>query len=142
MAAIDCYTFHRPTGRLKISKLADCKVDVAYAGAFASELQAFAAPGSWTSDKTAAFTAIVEGLTNAGYRSFSSSVATIGLQRKGQSAVYRVPMGQRGALAAHAERYVHIVCVDRTDNYSGRLFAFSELSQTGQIVRSAKKDAE
>lgn len=64
------------------------------------------------------------------------------LQRKGQSAVYRVPLGQRGALAAHAERYVHIVCIDRTDNYSGRLFAFSEVSQAGQVVRSATKDAE
>jgi hypothetical protein len=125
-----------------MAKIADCKVDVAYSGPFASELQAFAAPGSWTGDKTAAFSAIVEGLTNAGYRSFTSSVATIGLQRKGQSAVYRVPMGQRGALAAHAERYVHIVCIDRTDNYSGRLFAFSEVSQTGQVVRSAAKDAE
>jgi hypothetical protein len=122
-----------------MAKLADYKVDVAYAGPFVSELQAFAAPGSWTRDKTVAFTAIVEGLMSAGYRSFSSSVATIGLQRKGQSAVYRVPIGQRGALAAHAERYVHIVCIERTDNYSGRLFAFSEVSQTGQVVRSAKK---
>jgi len=125
-----------------MAKLADCKVDVAYAGPFAEELQAFAAPGSWTSDKTASFTATVEGLTNAGYHSFSSSVATVGLQRKGQSAVYRVPMGQRGALSAHAAKYVHIVCIDRTDNYSGRLFAFSEVSQTGQVLRSAKKDAE
>ena len=125
-----------------MAKLADCKVDVAYAGPFASELQAFAAPGSWTSDKTASFTAIVEGLTNVGYRSFSSSVATVGLQRKGQSAVYRVPMGQRGALAAQAERYVHIVCIDRTDDYSGRLFTYSEVSETGQVVGSAKKDGE
>lgn len=123
-------------------KITDCKVNVAYSGPFASELKAIAAPGSWTSNKTAAFSEIVEGLTKAGYRSFTSSVATIGLQRKGQSAVYRVPIGQRGALAAHAERYVHIVCIDRTDNYSGRLFAFSEVSQTGQVVLSAKKDAE
>lgn len=90
-----------------MARIADCKVDVAYAGPFATELQAFAAPGSWASDKIGASTAIVEGLTNAGYRPFSNSVATIGLQRKGQSAVYCVPMGQRGALSAHAERYIH-----------------------------------
>jgi hypothetical protein len=84
----------------------------------------------------------VESLTNAGYRSFSSSVASIRLQRNGQSEVYRVPIGQRGALADHAERSVHVACIDRIYNYSRRLFAFSEVSQTGPVVRSAKKEAK
>lgn len=125
-----------------MAKIADCKVNIAYAGPFVTELKAFSAPRSWTGDKTAAFTAIVEGLTGNGYRSFSSSVETIGLQRKGQSAVFRVPVRQRGALAAYAEKYVHIICIDRTDNYSGRLFAFSEVSETGQVVRSVNKEAK
>ena len=123
-----------------MAKIADTKVDVVYTGPFATELRSFAEPGTWTNEKTREFKEIVEGLTQAGYRSFSSSVATIGLQRKGQSAVFRVPEKQRGALAAYANKYVHIVCIDRTDNYTGRLFAFSEISQKGRIVSSDNKN--
>ena len=123
-----------------MSKIADCKAEVEYAGPHAAELRAFAAPGSWTNEKSGAFAALVEALNAAGYRSFSSSVNTIGLQRKGQSAIYLVPAGQRGALAAYAGKYVHIVCVDRTDNYSGRLFAFSEVSSTGKVTRAAREE--
>lgn len=125
-----------------MAKISECKADIVYTGPYATELRAFAAPGSWTKEKSESFTTVVDGLTEVGYRSFSSSVTTIGLQRKGQSAVYRVPAGQRGALAAYADRYVHIFCVDRTDNYSGRLFAFSEVSATGQIVRAAQEEGE
>lgn len=115
-------------------KIADCKVDVTYAGPFADELSVFSAPGSWTKNKTATFTAFVEGLTGLGYRSFTSSVSTIGLQRKGQSAIYSVPVGQRGALAAFAEKHVHIICIDRTDDYSGRMYIFAEVAQNGNLV--------
>lgn len=85
-----------------MSKIANCKAEVEYAGPHAAELRAFAAPGSWTNEKSGAFAALVEALNAAGYRPFSSSVNTIGLQRKGQSAIYLVPAGQRGALAANA----------------------------------------
>lgn len=125
-----------------MAKIAECKTDVVFVGPYASELRTFAAPGSWTKEKSEAFTAVVAGLAGAGYRSFSSSVTTIGLQRKGQSAVFRVPAGQRGALAVYAKKYVHIVCVDRTDNYSGRLFAFSEVSSNGEIVRAAQEEGQ
>jgi hypothetical protein len=125
-----------------MSKIADCKADVEYRGPHAKDLRAFAAPGSWTKEKSEAFAELVEGLTKSGYRSFSSSVSTIGLQRKGQSAIYRVPAGQRGALSAYADKYVHVVCVDRTDNYSGRLFSFSEVSATGQVVLAEQEEDE
>lgn len=125
-----------------MAKIAECKADVVYAGPYASELQAFAAPGSWTKDKSEAFTALIAGLAEVGYRSFSGSATTLGLLRKGQSAIYRVPSGQRGALAAYAEKYVHIVCVHRTDNFSGRMFAFTEVSSDGKIVGAAKVEGE
>ena len=125
-----------------MSKIANCKAEVEYAGPHAAELRAFAAPGSWTNEKSGAFAALVEALNAAGYQSFSSSVNTIGLQRKGQSAIYLVPAGQRGALAAYASKFVHIVCVERTDNYSGRLFAFSEVSSTGEVTHAAREESE
>lgn len=123
-------------------KIVNCKAEVEYVGPHAAELRSFAAPGSWTKEKSAAFAALVDALSAAGYRSFSSSVNTIGLQRKGQSAIYLVPAGQRGALAAYAGKYVHIVCVDRTDNYSGRLFSFAEVSSNGQVMRAGLEDGE
>ena len=123
-----------------MSKIANCKAEVEYTGPHAAELRAFAAPGSWTREKSESFASLVGALSAAGYRSFSSSVNTIGLQRKGQSAIYLVPAGQRGALAAYAGKFVHIVCVDRTDNYSGRLFAFSEVSSTGKVTRAAREE--
>lgn len=125
-----------------MSMIANCKSDVEYAGPHAAEIRAFSAPRSWTMEKSTGFAALVDALSAAGYRSFPSSVNTIGLQRKGQSATYLVPAGQRGALAAYAGKYVHIVCVDPTDNYSGRLFSFAEASTTGQIVRAALEDGE
>jgi hypothetical protein len=125
-----------------MSKIANCKAEVEYAGPHGVELSAFAAPGSWTKEKSAAFAALVEALSAAGYRSFSSSVNTIGLQRKGQSAIYLVPDGQRGAVAAYAGKYVHIVCVDRTDNYSGRRFSVAEVSSNGQVMRAGLEDGE
>ena len=125
-----------------MSKIANCKAELEYVGPNAAELRAFAAPGSWTKEKSAAFAALAEALSAAGYQSFSSSVNTIGLQRKGQSAIYLVPDGQRGALASYAGKYVHIVCVDRTDNYSGRLFSFAEVSSTGHVIRAALDDGE
>lgn len=125
-----------------MSRIANCKAELEYAGPNAAELSAFTALGSWTKEKSAAFAALVEALSAAGYLSFSSSVNTIGLQRKGQSAIYLVPAGQRGALAACAGKYVHIVCVDRTDNYSGRLFSFAEVSSTGQVIPAALENGE
>lgn len=125
-----------------MSKIANCKADVEYASPHASEPRAFAAPGSWTKEKPAAFAALVEALSAAGYRSFSSSVNTIGLQRKGQSAIYLAPAGQKGALDAYARKYVHIVSAERTDNYSGRMFSFAEAFSTGQVMRAALEDRE
>ncbi len=119
-----------------MAKIGESKTDIAYSGPFAEELKFFSAPGSWTKEKTDAFSTMMLGLAAAGYRNFSSSVNTVGLQRKGQSAIYLVPAGQRGALAAYSGKYVHIVCIDRTDDYSGRLFSFTEVSETGQVRES------
>lgn len=121
-------------------RIAECKVDAEYVGPHSNELKKFTEPGNWTKEKSEAFTAVMDSLYKAGYRSFSSSVSTIGLQRKGQSAIYRVPSGQRGALAAHAEKYVHIVCIDRIDNYSGRLFAFAPIAATGFLQKKQLND--
>jgi hypothetical protein len=60
-----------------MSKIADCKADVEYSGPHAKDLRAFAAPGSWTKEKSVAFAELVEGLTKSGYRSFSSSVSAL-----------------------------------------------------------------
>jgi hypothetical protein len=122
-----------------MAKIAESKTEIVYTGPFAEELTSFAAPGSWTNEKSDAFLTLMEGLNAAGYRNFSSSVNTIGLQRKGQSATYLVPVGQRGALAAFSGKHVHIVCVDRTDDYSGRIFAFSEVSNMGRPIHDDYK---
>ena len=45
-----------------MAKIADCKVDVTYAGPFALELRSFVEPGVWTGEKTAVLEAIFEGL--------------------------------------------------------------------------------
>ncbi len=123
-----------------MAKIAESKTEIAYTGPFAEDLKSFSAPGSWTKEKSDAFSTLMEGLNAAGYRNFSSSVNTIGLQRKGQSAIYLVPTGQRGALAACSGKHVHIVCVDRTDNYSGRIFAFAEVSDVGRLILDEYKE--
>jgi hypothetical protein len=116
-------------------RIANCKTDIEYGGPSAHEFKVVAVPDNWTKEKSVAFEAVVQSLRKDGYRNFTSSVKTIGLQRKGESAIYRVPVGQRGSLAAYAGKYVHIVCVDRTDDYSGRIFAVSEVSETGQPIK-------
>ncbi len=123
-----------------MAKIAESKTEIVYAGPFAEELTSFAAPGSWTKEKSDAFSTLMEGLNAAGFRNFSSSVNTVGLQRKGQSATYLVPAGQRGALAAFSGKHVHIVCLDRTDNYSGRIFAFAEVSDVGRLILHDHKE--
>ena len=125
-----------------MAKIADCKVDVTYAGPFALELRSFVEPGVWTGEKTAVLEAIFEGLKAAGYHYFSSRVPTMRLQRKGQSAVYRVPLAQRGALAPYRGKLVHIVCLGRTHHHDGRRFALAELSQNGQLLRSTQADSK
>jgi hypothetical protein len=114
-----------------VPRIANCKTDIEYGGPFAQEFKFVAAPYNWTKEKSVAFKALVQSLRKDGYRNFTSSVKTIGLQRKGESAIYRVPVGQRGSLAGYAGKYVHIVCIDRTDDYSGRIFAVSEVSEAG-----------
>jgi hypothetical protein len=121
----------------KMTRLVNCKTEIEYAGPAAQELKSFEAPGRWTKEKSAAFVALMQRLKNDGYTTFNSSVHTIGLQRNGQSAIYHVPSGQRGGLAAYAGKHVHIVCVARTDAYSGRMFAVSEVSETGQVMCKA-----
>ena len=116
-------------------RIANCKTDIEYGGPSAQEFKFFAASYSWTKAKSDAFDALVQSLRKDGYRNFTSSVKTIGLQRKGESAIYRVPAGQSGSLAPYAGKYVHIVCIDRTDDYSGRIFAVSEVSETGQVIQ-------
>lgn len=115
-------------------KIAECKTDIVYTGQYAQELQQFSKKGSWTKEKSESFVALVDGLTKAGYRQFSSSTRTIGLQRKGESAIYKVPDGQRGALSKLSGKYTHIICIDRTDSYSGRLFAFNEVLSTKNVT--------
>ena len=69
-----------------------------------------------------------------GYKTFNSSGQSIGLFRIGQSAIFAVPAKQRGALARYAGRFVHIVCVGRTDNFSGRTFAVAEVTEQGDLA--------
>jgi hypothetical protein len=120
-------------------RIADSKTDIEYSGPYAQELKSFAAPGSWTKEKSDTFSALVQGLTKTGYRNFSSSVEIIGLQRNGQSAIYHVPIGQRGVLSAYAGKYVHIVCVAYTDKYTGRLFSLAQVSEGGQLAQKRGK---
>ena len=123
-----------------MTKVANCKAEVQHTGRDVAELRAFAAPGSWTNEKSESFAALVGALGAAGYRSLYCNVNTIGLQRKGQSAIYPVPACPRGALAAFAGKFVRIVCVDRTDKNTGRLFAFSAVPSTGEVTRAAREE--
>jgi hypothetical protein len=127
-----------PIGVRKMPRVANCKTDIEYSGPYAQEIKSFAAGESWTKEKTISFQSIVQFLKKSCYRYFNSSVNTIGLQRKGQSAIYHVPLRQAGALAAYAGKYAHIICVARTDDYSGRVFAVSEVSEIGQLVRGGR----
>lgn len=114
--------------------IAAYKTEVEFRGSLAQDLKSFSAPGRWTKWKQEAFSKLVDRLAESGYQRFSSSAVTVGLYRKGQSAIYKVPVRQRGALSSYEGKFVHIVCVARKDNYSGRIFAVAEVSDSGWPV--------
>ena len=76
----------------------------------------------WNNAKYAIYEELINQMTNEGYKRFSGDYRTYHLQRKGQHCVYKIPSGQKGALAQFSGMTVRIVCNGSWDQYSGRIF--------------------
>ena len=94
--------------------------DISFRGHMAAELAVLAQDGAWTKARVDLLAKVVWTVKLSGYQTFNASGQTIGLYRKGQSAIFAVPAAHKDALAPFAGKLVHIICIDRSDNYSGR----------------------
>lgn len=112
-------------------KIIDGQTDIAFRGPLAAELAFLAQDGSWTKHRVNMLAMVVRTLKLSGYQTFNGSGQTIGLYRKGHSAVFAVPAAQKRALAPFAGKLAHAICIDRTDSYSGRSYAVAEVTPEG-----------
>lgn len=85
-------------------------------------LRALHAHPTWTAAKAAAFRHLEEVAAQEGYLRFTGDFRSYHLERKGESCLYDIPMGQRGALQPFCGKRVRLICAGGWDPYAGRYF--------------------
>lgn len=121
-------------------------VDVLPSGEINELLKIASAGPNWTAARKKAFDRLNRLLEEINSVFFNGHCETYGLQTKGSSAVFRVPVGQRGNLSRFRGQLVLVICVDYDalwPQFSGRQFAAVPINAAGELITSnldARKD--
>lgn len=86
---------------------------------------------SWTKRKKELFHDLNQRLEVEKYVIFHGDFRTYALQNKGASAIYQIPLDQRGTLKTYAGKTIRLICLDYSDRwpgYSGRKFALKAIN--------------
>jgi hypothetical protein len=94
----------------------DYKDDLALAIHKLSQLQ------TWDAEAKEIFKDIEKICERKKYKKFSGDFRDYHLTRKGQSAIYVVPLNQRGSLEVFKGKRVRLICLGGWDSYAGRWF--------------------
>lgn len=87
---------------------------------------------TWTQQKRELFSVIEELAVKNKYKTFTADCRDYHLQRKGDSCLYLVPEGQRGALFEFAGKRVRLICGGGWDSFSGRHYFAGVVPVDGQ----------
>jgi len=85
-------------------------------------LRMFHANQTWAAVKFELFEELMALTKRERYQRFTGDYRDYYLQRKGQSCLYDVPIGQRGALEKFQDKRIRLICEGAWDQYSGRFF--------------------
>jgi hypothetical protein len=77
---------------------------------------------TWTAAKIELFVQLMALTKRERYLQFTGDYRDYHLERKGQSCLYDVPLGQRGALKKFRGKRVRLICAGAWDQYAGRFF--------------------
>lgn len=113
-----------------MAKIVDFKIDSRLDDVVQHIIDEIAKHPTWTTVRISAFDRLCKLLEDEKYIFFDGDFRSYGLQTKGASALYRVPLGQRGALKPFAGKCARVICVGYSMNwpgYSGRQFAAGEV---------------
>lgn len=96
-------------------------------------LREIRAQPAWGTRKKAAFQRLLQAAQDEGYTFFAGDFRTYGLPRMGDSALYRVPQGCRGALRRFAGKTVRVACIGYIGHHAARKFMAKDV-EVGQTV--------
>lgn len=77
---------------------------------------------TWTTVKSQLFEQLMCLTKRERYMRFTGDFRDYHLERKGQSCLYDVPLGQRGALKKFRGKRIRLICEGAWDQYAGRFF--------------------
>jgi hypothetical protein len=77
---------------------------------------------TWTAEKIQMFEQLMALMKRERYMRFTGDFCDYHLKRKGQSCLYDVHLGQRGALKKFRGKRVRLICEGAWDQYAGRFF--------------------
>jgi hypothetical protein len=77
---------------------------------------------TWTTEKIQLFEQLMALTKREKYMRFTGDFRDYHLERKGQSCLYDVPLGQRGALKKFRGKRIRLICEGAWDQYAGRFF--------------------
>jgi hypothetical protein len=97
---------------------------------------------TWTTVKSELFEQLMGLAKRERYMRFTGDFRDYHLERKGQSCLYDVPLGQRGALKKFRGKRIRLICAGAWDQYAGRFFLAKTIRVEFKTSLSARRQVQ